>query len=80
MDKIKSSLWFTIFTKRWYTIAIKFERKDETMAVIHLTEANFEKEVLQADIPVLVDFWRLGAARAKCWRQSLMRSPGRSQT
>ena len=27
------------------------------MAVIHLTEANFEKEVLQADIPVLVDFW-----------------------
>jgi thioredoxin 1 len=57
MDKIKSSLWFTIFTKRWYTIAIKFERKVETMAVIHLTEANFEKEVLQADIPVLVDFW-----------------------
>ena len=27
------------------------------MTVIHLTEANFEKEVLQADIPVLVDFW-----------------------
>lgn len=27
------------------------------MAVIHLTEANFEQEVLNADIPVLVDFW-----------------------
>ena len=27
------------------------------MAVIHLTEANFEKEVLNSDIPVLVDFW-----------------------
>lgn len=27
------------------------------MAVIHLTEANFEKEVLGSDIPVLVDFW-----------------------
>lgn len=27
------------------------------MAVIHLTEENFEKEVLQSDIPVLVDFW-----------------------
>jgi thioredoxin 1 len=27
------------------------------MAVIHLTEANFEQEVLKSDIPVLVDFW-----------------------
>ena len=27
------------------------------MAEITLTNANFEKEVLQSDIPVLVDFW-----------------------
>ena len=27
------------------------------MAAIHVTEANFEQEVLQSDIPVLVDFW-----------------------
>lgn len=27
------------------------------MAVIHLTEANFEAEVLKSEIPVLVDFW-----------------------
>lgn len=27
------------------------------MEVIHLTDSNFEKEVLQSDIPVLVDFW-----------------------
>lgn len=27
------------------------------MAVIHLTEANFDQEVLRSDIPVLVDFW-----------------------
>lgn len=27
------------------------------MAVMHLTEANFEQEVLNADVPVLVDFW-----------------------
>ena len=24
---------------------------------ITLTNANFEKEVLQSDVPVLVDFW-----------------------
>lgn len=27
------------------------------MAAIHLTEANFEQEVLKSEIPVLVDFW-----------------------
>lgn len=27
------------------------------MAVVTVTRDNFEKEVLQADVPVLVDFW-----------------------
>lgn len=27
------------------------------MAVLHVTEENFEKEVLQAQKPVLIDFW-----------------------
>jgi len=27
------------------------------MAIVHLTDDNFEKEVLKSDIPVLVDFW-----------------------
>ncbi len=27
------------------------------MAVINVTEANFEEEVLKSDKPVLVDFW-----------------------
>ncbi|MDE7478023.1 MAG: thioredoxin [Lachnospiraceae bacterium] len=27
------------------------------MAVKHLTEANFDQEVLNSDMPVLVDFW-----------------------
>ena len=27
------------------------------MAVIHLTKDNFNEEVLEAKVPVLVDFW-----------------------
>ena len=27
------------------------------MSVIHITNANFEEEVLRSDKPVLVDFW-----------------------
>ena len=27
------------------------------MSVLHITKENFEKEVLQSDKPVLVDFW-----------------------
>lgn len=27
------------------------------MAVIHLTKDNFKKEVLDSDVPVLIDFW-----------------------
>ena len=27
------------------------------MAILHITKANFEKEVLKSEVPVLVDFW-----------------------
>ncbi len=27
------------------------------MAIIKITNENFEKEVIQADVPVLIDFW-----------------------
>jgi thioredoxin 1 len=27
------------------------------MSTLHLTDANFKKEVVESDLPVLVDFW-----------------------
>ena len=27
------------------------------MAVLHVTKENFEKEVLNSEVPVLIDFW-----------------------
>ena len=27
------------------------------MAIVHVTSENYEKEVLQSDKPVLIDFW-----------------------
>ncbi|MDD5098021.1 MAG: thioredoxin domain-containing protein, partial [Candidatus Omnitrophica bacterium] len=27
------------------------------MSVHHFTDANFKKEVIESDLPVLVDFW-----------------------
>jgi len=27
------------------------------MAILHLTDNNFKKEVLESDLPVLIDFW-----------------------
>jgi len=29
----------------------------KTMSLIHLTDGNFKKEVLESDLPALVDFW-----------------------
>ncbi len=33
--------------------------------IINATDASFEADVLQADVPVLVDFWHLGAVLVK---------------
>lgn len=32
-------------------------QRGNTMAIVHLTDSNFKKEVLESDQPVLVDFW-----------------------
>lgn len=33
------------------------EKENKIMATIHITKENFQKEVLESDKPVLVDFW-----------------------
>jgi thioredoxin 1 len=38
--------------KFYYTL-----RREKEMAVLHLTKDNFKEEVLEAKVPVLVDFW-----------------------
>jgi len=42
--------------ERGYTDDINFQ-EENNMAALHFTGSNFKAEVLDSDIPVLVDFW-----------------------
>lgn len=44
---------------RWWTVIVNENkiRKGTNMAMIKITSDNFNKEVLQSDKPVLIDFW-----------------------
>ena len=33
--------------------------------IVYVTDSTFEDEVLKSDVPVLVDYWRNGAAPAR---------------
>ena len=33
------------------------ERKTMSDLIVNTTDANFDQDVLQSDVPVLVDFW-----------------------
>ena len=44
------------------------------MAIVKVTESNFEQEVLQAEGKVLVDFWAVWCEHhARCYLQSWMK-------
>ena len=36
---------------------IMLNRKEAEMTAVHVTDKNFEAEVLKSNLPVLVDFW-----------------------
>ena len=44
---------------RWWTVIVSENkiRKGTNMTMIKITSDNFDKEVLQSDKPVLIDFW-----------------------
>lgn len=35
------------------------------MSELRITKDNFEKEIINSELPVLLDFWRRGALRAE---------------
>ena len=37
------------------------------MAVVNITNQNYQEEVLKADKTVLMDFWTAGVAHARCF-------------
>jgi thioredoxin-like negative regulator of GroEL len=41
------------------------------MGVKHVTKNDFDKEITDPKLPVLVDFWLPGADPAECWPRFL---------
>ena len=54
--KLLLNNFFRIFY-RIYMDNSHYEREEIDMAVIHLSKDNFNEEVLESKVPVMVDFW-----------------------
>ena len=53
IDKSKKMVIISV----WIHKNSSYEREEIDMAVVHLSKDNFQNEVLESKVPVLVDFW-----------------------
>ena len=56
-SKTSCNFYLIMIIYKNLTNILTLQEKEETMSIVHFTDSNFKKEVLESNIPVLVDFW-----------------------